>query len=36
MQEVVSQQASLREMQAEEVALHSLSSLEWPGRAQVQ
>lgn len=35
-QEVVSQQESWREMQAEGMALKWLPSLEWPGRGQVQ
>lgn len=35
-QEVVSQHESWREMQAEEMALKWLPSLEWPGRGQVQ
>ena len=34
--EVVSQQKSLREVQAEEMALKWLLPLEWSGRAQVQ
>lgn len=34
--EVVSQQESLREVQAEEMALKWLLPLEWSGRAQVQ